>query len=76
MLTGQDVLDVQTRLEMLRYSPGPLSCYGDGRPEVYQGDGRFVAIVGNTSVTNKSNGGEVARATRHLTQVDGFIRIP
>jgi hypothetical protein len=46
-----------------------------GIVERYLGDGRFSAIEGNTSVTSKSNGGEVQRATRHLTQVDGFGRI-
>lgn len=46
-----------------------------GIVESYLGDGKFSAVEGNTSVTNKSNGGEVQRATRHLTQVDGFGRI-
>lgn len=31
-------------------------------------------IEGNTSATNASNGGEVMRATRKLSQVGGFIR--
>lgn len=47
-----------------------------GIVESYLGDGKFTAIEGNTSVTNKSNGGEVQRAVRHLTQVDGFGRVP
>ena len=46
-----------------------------GIVERYLGDGKFSAIEGNTSVTNKSNGGEVQRAIRHLTQVDGFGRV-
>lgn len=46
-----------------------------GIVEKYLGDGKFSAIEGNTSVTNNSNGGEVQRAIRHITQVDGFGRI-
>ena len=46
-----------------------------GIVEKYLGDGTFSAIEGNTSVTNKSNGGEVQRAIRHLSQVDGFGRV-
>jgi putative peptidoglycan binding protein/CHAP domain-containing protein len=63
--------------------PGDIAIYnwdgGDpdhiGIVESYLGDGRFTAIEGNTSVTNKSNGGEVQRATRTLAQVDGFGRV-
>jgi hypothetical protein len=63
--------------------PGDIVIYNwdGGEPdhigivESYVGDGKFRAIEGNTSVTNKSDGGEVQRATRHLTQVDGFGRI-
>jgi len=39
------------------------------------GGGQFTTIEGNTAVGNDSNGGEVMRRTRHLTQVDGFGRI-
>ncbi len=46
-----------------------------GIVESYLGDGKFRAIEGNTSVTNKSNGGEVQRAIRYLTQVNGFGRL-
>lgn len=43
-----------------------------GIVEKYLGGGKFTAIEGNTSVGNDSNGGEVMRRTRYLTQVDGF----
>jgi hypothetical protein len=39
------------------------------------GGGAFEAIEGNTSVGNLSNGGEVMRTRRHLTQVNGFGRV-
>ena len=63
--------------------PGDIAIYnwngGDpdhiGIVERYLGDGKFSAIEGNTSVTDRSNGGEVQRAIRHLTQVDGFGRV-
>ncbi len=63
--------------------PGDIAIYNwnGGEPdhigivERYLGDGRFQAIEGNTSVSDKSNGGEVQRAIRHLTQVDGFGRV-
>jgi hypothetical protein len=41
----------------------------------YLGGGDFEAIEGNTSAGNDSNGGEVMRRVRNLTQVDGFGRI-
>jgi len=46
-----------------------------GIVESYLGEGKFRAIEGNTIVTNNSNGGEVQRAIRYLSQVDGFGRI-
>jgi CHAP domain len=39
------------------------------------GNGEFEAVEGNTSVASNSNGGEVMRRVRRLTQVDGFGRI-
>lgn len=39
------------------------------------GGGLFQTIEGNTAVGNDSNGGQVLRRTRSLTQVDGFGRI-
>lgn len=39
------------------------------------GGGAFEAIEGNTGVGNNSNGGEVMRTRRYLTQVDGFGRV-
>jgi hypothetical protein len=63
--------------------PGDLAIYnwngGDpdhiGIVERYLGDGTFQAIEGNTSARDNSNGGEVQRTIRRLTQVDGFGRI-
>jgi cell wall-associated NlpC family hydrolase len=46
-----------------------------GIVEKYLGGGRFSCIEGNTSVGNDSNGGQVMRRERRLTQVDGFGRI-
>ena len=62
----------------MRRNPGgyDATLVGDCRiVERYLGDGKFQAVEGNTSVSNKSNGGEVQRALRHLTQVDGFGRV-
>jgi len=39
------------------------------------GGGRFTTIEGNTSVGNDSDGGEVMRRQRQITQVDGFGRV-
>jgi hypothetical protein len=39
------------------------------------GGGAFEAIEGNTSAGNLSNGGEVMRTKRNLTQVNGFGRV-
>ncbi len=41
----------------------------------YLGGGDFEAVEGNTAVGNDSNGGEVMRRVRNLTQVDGFGRV-
>jgi hypothetical protein len=37
--------------------------------------GMFTTVEGNTSPTSNSNGGEVMRRTRQLSQVDGFGRV-
>jgi hypothetical protein len=39
------------------------------------GGGQFQAVEGNTAVGNDSNGGEVMRRLRYLSQVDGFGRV-
>jgi cell wall-associated NlpC family hydrolase len=39
------------------------------------GHGQFVSIEGNTAIGNDSDGGEVMRRDRHVSQVDGFGRI-
>lgn len=39
------------------------------------GNGSFEAVEGNTGEGSDSNGGEVMRRIRHLTQVDGFGRV-
>jgi hypothetical protein len=46
-----------------------------GIVEKYLGGGKFNAIEGNTSVGNDSNGGQVMRRLRYLTQVNGFGRV-
>lgn len=46
-----------------------------GIVETYLGGGKFNAIEGNTAVGNDSNGGEVMRRLRYVSQVDGFGRI-
>lgn len=46
-----------------------------GIVEKYLGGGQFDSIEGNTSLDNNSNGGEVMRRTRYLSQVDGFGRV-
>lgn len=63
--------------------PGDIAIYNwdGGVPdhigivEEYLGGGRFNAIEGNTSVGNDSNGGEVMRRLRYMTDVDGFGRV-
>lgn len=63
--------------------PGDIAIYNwdGGVPdhigivEEYLGGGKFNAIEGNTAVGNDSNGGEVMRRLRYLTDVDGFGRI-
>ena len=47
-----------------------------GIVEEYLGNGSFHAIEGNTSYGDNSNGGEVMRRLRYLTQVNGFGRVP
>jgi hypothetical protein len=39
------------------------------------GGGKFNAIEGNTAVGNDSNGGQVMRRVRYVSQVDGFGRV-
>lgn len=46
-----------------------------GIVESYLGGGKFTAIEGNTSVGNDSDGGEVMRRDRYLSQVHGFGRL-
>lgn len=63
--------------------PGDIAIYNwDGREADHigivmrdLGGGRFEAIEGNTGEGNDSNGGEVMRRVRNLTQVNGFGRI-
>jgi len=63
--------------------PGDIAIYNwdGGVPdhigivEEYLGGGKFNAIEGNTSVGNDSNGGEVMRRLRYISQVDGFGRL-
>jgi hypothetical protein len=63
--------------------PGDIAIYnwdgGDpdhiGIVEQYLGGGKFNAIEGNTKVGNDSNGGEVMRRLRYVSQVDGFGRV-
>ena len=63
--------------------PGDIAIYNwdGGRPDHIGlvsrdlGGGDFEAIEGNTSLSNNSNGGQVLRRVRHLTQVDGFGRV-
>ena len=43
--------------------------------ERYLGGGQFSCIEGNTSYGNNSNGGEVMRRTRYVSQVNGFGRV-
>ena len=46
-----------------------------GIVEEYLGNGRFRSVEGNTAVGNDSNGGQVMRRERNVSQVDGFGRI-
>jgi len=63
--------------------PGDIAIYNwdGGAPDhigivqEYLGGGQFNAIEGNTSVGNDSNGGEVMRRLRYVSQVDGFGRV-
>jgi hypothetical protein len=69
-----------------RTSPhrGDVVCFdwgGDGVPdhvgivEQYLGGGKFVSVEGNTALGNDSNGGELMRRDRYLSQVVGFARV-
>lgn len=63
--------------------PGDIAIYNwdGGEPdhigivEKYLGGGQFQAIEGNTGPADRSNGGEVMRTLRYLSQVDGFGRV-
>jgi putative peptidoglycan binding protein/CHAP domain-containing protein len=63
--------------------PGDIAIYNwdGGVPdhigivEEYLGGGQFHAIEGNTAVGNDSNGGQVMRRLRYMSNVDGFGRI-
>lgn len=46
-----------------------------GIVEKYLGGGKFNCIEGNTAVGNDSNGGQVMRRLRYLSQVNGFGRV-
>jgi hypothetical protein len=66
-------------------APGDVVCYDwDGgvadHVGLFEGWGSsshdaFTAIEGNTSVGNDSNGGEVMRRSRRITQVEAFVRV-
>lgn len=64
-------------------APGDIAIYNwdGGVPDhvgivdEYLGGGQFYAIEGNTAVGNDSNGGEVMRRLRYVSQADGFGRI-
>jgi len=63
--------------------PGDIAIYNwdGGVPdhigivEEYLGGGKFNAIEGNTAVGNDSNGGEVMRRLRYMSNVNGFGRV-
>ena len=46
-----------------------------GIVESYLGGGKFYCIEGNNSFGNNSNGGQVMRRTRYVSQVNGFGRV-
>lgn len=64
------------------YRPGDIVIYDwgkDGKPDhcgiiETVGGSSVVAIEGNTAIGNDSNGGEVMRRTRTLTQIIGAVR--
>ncbi len=65
------------------YQPGDILIYdwgGDRKPdhtgilEKVLGNGKVQAIEGNTSKSNDSNGGEVMRRERRLSQILGAVR--
>ena len=64
------------------YQPGDIVIYDWGRDGVPDhcgiietvGGSSVVAIEGNTAVGNDSNGGEVMRRTRTLSQIIGAVR--
>ena len=64
------------------YRPGDIVIYDwgkDGKPDhcgiiETVGGSSVVAIEGNTAIGNDSNGGEVMRRTRTLTQMIGAVR--
>lgn len=62
---------------------GDVACYGWGGAvpehvgivERYVGGGQFDALEGNTGLGNDSNGGELMRRRRYVSQVVGFARV-
>jgi peptidoglycan hydrolase-like protein with peptidoglycan-binding domain len=62
---------------------GDVACYlfGHNEPvhvgivERYVGGGQFDALEGNTGLGNDSNGGELMRRRRYVSQVSGFARV-
>ena len=64
------------------YRPGDIAIYdwhGDGKPDhcgiiETVGGSSVVAIEGNTAIGNDSNGGEVMRRTRTLSDIMGAVR--
>lgn len=64
--------------------PGDIVCYDwdGGAPDhigivkQVQSSTQFVAVEGNTSLSNQSNGGEVMERIRWTSQVECFIRVP
>lgn len=69
-----------------KVKPGDLVCFDwDGgvadhigiveTPPSSSSRGLFTAIEGNTSFSNNSNGGQVMRRERHVSQVECFIRV-
>lgn len=64
-------------------APGDVVCYAFGHPlavhvgicERYVGGGQFNALEGNTALGNDSNGGELMRRRRYVSQLHGVYRI-
>jgi hypothetical protein len=62
---------------------GDVVCFGFGHREPvhvgivahYDGGGQFRSVEGNTGVGSDSNGGEMMRRSRYVSQVVGFARV-